>query len=323
MSGISVRSIIPGVLATVVALGTAVITIPSAGAGSSSADEPVTVTFEAGSASLVPRADGSIRLVVDGLEDDARIDAPDAPKDAHALSMLEADADGQIEARLAADRGPKGTKDLDLVLTDVQYEGEGSFSATATLADNEDPTAVDPEGTAEGVTLTTEIDRPSQDDPTTTTTAPTDVTPPVPGAATSGSGYVITMPWQTSKYKQMTEWIFEPDLGSRQCVNNERATAPLTLVNPTGGRGFPVASIDFALVVNNDGDCFWQQSSMEFWVRTGPDKFKAGACKYKVKQIGPRTFTASAIEQSQNTNSCDATGGVNIVSGHLSGKERD
>lgn len=299
-----------GLLVAMVTLAVAVVVpIVAAGAQPEPVDEPVTVVFKAGSASLVPQADGSTRLVLDDLASKVRVDAPDAPKHSDGLAILEADADGAIVARLEAKDAPDGAEDLHVVLTDVQYEGDGSISAVIQAEEQQEgeDATVAPEGTAEDVTLTAEIDRPTDADESS--------------SDSGGSGYVVTMPWQSAKYKQMDQWIFE--VLSKECSNNENATAPLTKVNPTGGRGWPVASIDFALVVDNSGDCFWKSTKLEFKVKTGTDAFKAGSCTYEIKQIGPRAFEAKATQLSQNTTACDATGGINIISGYLTGNQRD
>jgi hypothetical protein len=155
------------------------------------------------------------------------------------------------------------------------------------------------EGDLEHVSLTAQIDRPSDDAP----------------APASGSGnYEILMHWHADHLDDLQNWTFTPT--STTCVDNQPDTRHVDVIYPegTGGRGWPYAATDYVLQVNNSGDCFWKYSTMEFRINVGSDY-----CDYKVEQIGPRTFTASSTLQSFKVKDCDASGGINGVRGYIIG----
>jgi hypothetical protein len=301
------------------------VVVPGAAAqtddASSGDSDTITAAFEADAARILPRSDGTMRLVLTDVAKDASVKGAPKGVDVDPHALWEADADGEIVARLEAEKGPKGSRDVDLVLTDVEHLGEGLIVADAELA--EEPVvdgsdlSLPPHGDLEDVTLSAEIDLPADDPP------PDD---PPPGAPPKPSNYTITMQWRASQIEDLTTWTFEPL--HTICINAARDTRRVEVQYPEDG-GSPWAETTYQIEVLKTGpamvdgevvrgECAHGFSKLDFQITVGNE-----SCGYRLSQGGKHWFDGNQLSKQSNVEYCAMTDvGIDIMSGVIVGTER-
>lgn len=288
-------------LAIAIGIGVAAVAVaPSAASAGSADSDDVSAVFRSRSAAFVPQPDGTAVLELDGVSDRVRFDVA-APKGAEPTAILGHDADNLIPLTISA---PSLDEDLRLQASDFRTTDDGLLLATVRPATSAAEAGL-PAATLRKVEVTAEVDGPSGDE----ASAP-------PGSSSgSGTSYTIDMDWSVQQIPEWpSTWQLTPT--KKVCVLSSPQTNPLKVDYPvnTGGRGWPTSSTKFGLEVDTGPDCFWKYSSMEFQVRVGDY-----SCNYQLHQLGPRTFAASATGRPNDIRVCDASGGINRVSGFLTG----